>query len=939
MAEQARMGDGPLGENNEKAGIEGEELKKKSSKHGGPRKRVSQACDKCRSRKDKCDGKKPMGDICADRNAERRALACSTCISNDRECTYDANVKKRGLPEGYVRGLEKLWGLTIRDVDAIGDKILSALAGDEESKESPLATWNNETNSDALVDIWRKSTISRELERLLSSQEPTELKRKRMTSNDHGRKSVQRNALQEKDTSRSQADPDYPSARWSERVPNLMTQNDHQTPPNASAVDPSFLPREYESVLSPNPAHAAPSNGNPAAGADALPDLPSETWHLLDIYFSYTHSWFPIVEKHDLLKTSYQYSQMKGDSSSAGSGENAVLWAAIAYAKFQCRAINDIFCAPGAIGDVIWTAERMYAQARSLVPNEDGNIELGHVQALLILSLANIGMGHFTQAWSLIGQAVRSAIELQLDRPSDQSRAKSRFKHVFLGCFALETLIAARLNRRPHLRALDADLVGLLDEDGLEEWDPWTDCVTVRRSSLGNPRLPASILSTFNRLIQVLQILNDACCCSDGASTIHLSTVLLRRLHVWSQAQSPPLYFDSTARGSEEGLSLLPHQYHLHNVYFTTLARSQLLSSNHGNVPVNLEPCTQSACHTVDLLSQHLNALSLLIVPPTYEYFVKSAYDIVHAVHSSIESTHIGLDHWKRSLDHCLDTMKSVWPVFEIFKSSAAYRSTIQAPRSRSQAAFDLIMDQESDTSMSRNTPRSLASYDAFDPFSPQNSRAPAEAQQSPDVSHLQASRPSFGSSSTGHGLPQNPRSIYEDVHATIGSAKRHPSNQQHRRQAAVKPPGIMAPQAPFTINQPSIPQLHQSLTMSSTEVELDPMFNELMRLDATEWAGNWDQSLMNLGFTDSDNMNQDFYAFCQEPDPLHPNTIFQQLVANSNAETNNFFDGSGLGHSMDQMPGGFAGVDGVMADENEGIEVGQILQALSAADDQRGGG
>jgi len=26
----------------------------------GPRKRVSQACDRCRSRKDKCDGKKPV---------------------------------------------------------------------------------------------------------------------------------------------------------------------------------------------------------------------------------------------------------------------------------------------------------------------------------------------------------------------------------------------------------------------------------------------------------------------------------------------------------------------------------------------------------------------------------------------------------------------------------------------------------------------------------------------------------------------------------------------------------------------------------------------------------------------------------------------------------------------------------------------------------------
>lgn len=34
-------------------------VQKKSKQ--GPRKRVSQACDRCRSRKDKCDGKKPVG--------------------------------------------------------------------------------------------------------------------------------------------------------------------------------------------------------------------------------------------------------------------------------------------------------------------------------------------------------------------------------------------------------------------------------------------------------------------------------------------------------------------------------------------------------------------------------------------------------------------------------------------------------------------------------------------------------------------------------------------------------------------------------------------------------------------------------------------------------------------------------------------------------------
>lgn len=82
--------------------------------------------------------------------------------------------------------------------------------------------------------------------------------------------------------------------------------------------------------------------------------------------------------------------------------------------------------------------------------------------------------------------------------------------------------------------------------------------------------------------------------------------------------------------------------------------------------------------------------------------------------------------------------------------------------------------------------------------------------------------------------------------------------------------------------------------------------------------------------------MNQDFYAFCQEPDPLHPNSVFQQLAASSNAEATNFFDGSAFTNMANAGLG--TGGFGVMVsvDENEGIEAGQILQALSAAEDQR---
>lgn len=49
-------------------------------------------------------------------------------------------MKKRGLPEGYVRGLEKLWGLAIRDVDEVEENVLSALAGDDESKRFSISS-------------------------------------------------------------------------------------------------------------------------------------------------------------------------------------------------------------------------------------------------------------------------------------------------------------------------------------------------------------------------------------------------------------------------------------------------------------------------------------------------------------------------------------------------------------------------------------------------------------------------------------------------------------------------------------------------------------------------------------------------------------------------------------------------------------------------------
>jgi len=58
-----------------------------------------------------------------------------------------------------------------------------------------------------------------------------------------------------------------------------------------------------------------------------------------------------------------------------------------------------------------------------------------------------------------------------------------------------------------------------------------------------------------------------------------------------------------------------------------------------------------------------------------------------------------------------------------------------------------------------------------------------------------------------------------------------------------------------------------------------------------------------------------------RDPDPLSQNQVFQQLVAKSNAETNDFFDASVFGMGIG-FEAGFA---------DEGIEAGQILQSLSS--------
>src|ERR1700761_6739566 len=126
-----------------------------SEEKGSRRKRVSRACDRCRSKKDKCDGLRP---------------SCSTCLATGQTCSYDPNARKRGLPEGYVRGLEKLWALSICNIEGFEESMLTLLGATDRSRgrrERMMQLWTDEGSSESLHEAWKSSRLWGALEKML----------------------------------------------------------------------------------------------------------------------------------------------------------------------------------------------------------------------------------------------------------------------------------------------------------------------------------------------------------------------------------------------------------------------------------------------------------------------------------------------------------------------------------------------------------------------------------------------------------------------------------------------------------------------------------------------------------------------------------------------------------------------------------------------------
>ncbi|CAN9091974.1 unnamed protein product [Alternaria alternata] len=314
------------------------------------RTRVSRACDQCRVAREKCDGVQPT---------------CSTCSGTSRECSYTANPKKRGIQPGYIRTLELalayLFQQNPENETALNEKLAqggpsSLLLGRGDSKES-----------NKLHRRWRKAKFYTDVDRLLSGGETS---RHEQTAAASPHTSDEGSGVEEAfaaHASRTQDHVGYP-------------QDDIESPSLGQLVGAPPGPLVEETIST---------------------TMPPDSWKLLEVYFANIQSWLPICEKHDILKTAYDYPTqgLSSKSNRPDSGLYAELWSVLAVASLYGVSTTN----HDPLNSSSARPVKLYESAKSLVPNELDRFDMGYIKALLNLVVFNMARGQSGEAWLLVG--------------------------------------------------------------------------------------------------------------------------------------------------------------------------------------------------------------------------------------------------------------------------------------------------------------------------------------------------------------------------------------------------------------------------------------------------------------------------------------------------------------------------------------------------------
>lgn len=209
--------------------------------------------------------------------------------------------------------------------------------------------------------------------------------------------------------------------------------------------------------------------------------LPEQAPELVDFYFSHIHCWLPILERRDILRVLHSEPYVE----STDAALKSCLWAVIMFTLARTKLVPE----------ADQSSERILAALYLHLNARLQEWALEDIQALLIIVLLKIGLGQHQAAWILVGQATRMLLAHDQRPP--------RYTHTLLGCILLDNFLSALLGKKsyfppgqPHFEPLD--------ENSLEEWEPWNPPQGWGGDDRATKRGPLRAMSGFNLMSQLM---------------------------------------------------------------------------------------------------------------------------------------------------------------------------------------------------------------------------------------------------------------------------------------------------------------------------------------------------------------------------------------------------------------------------------------------------
>ncbi|RYP38377.1 hypothetical protein DL768_010787 [Monosporascus sp. mg162] len=454
------------------------------------RRRVSRACDACRTAKERCDGIRP---------------ACQRCITMKRRCAYSTPEKRRGIRTGYLRAIELALAILLEQIPACEELLLSVLLRHEDGSRDFLLD-RESAAGDGLLKKWQKSKVHRGVDRLISRQR----------GGPHG----------EPDASENEFDIQISPNR------------------NYQAINLGGLPSAAPGDTMAEIGQWMSKGGGHGREDDSfVVQLPTDFRRLLDIYFTYTHCWFPIVERDKImnLASSYPPDGLILDSRNHSCAAHSELWSAMAVAAAR-NPEADTCSGPNSCPDGRLDSKRIYQIARRLIPFEDATFHSSHSRSILLLSLAKLSKKESSAAWLLIGNAVRLLLQSKQDSIERQFTAEDPDSLVFMACCLLDTLVSLNLGQPSHIRTADypAALQRLqIPSEPLACWEPVPGIGPCLNDDASSEQAAPSPVSCLYQLYKFCAILSRSIEQPKSLDSSPAAADLVKAL-------DPPFYFCNT---------------------------------------------------------------------------------------------------------------------------------------------------------------------------------------------------------------------------------------------------------------------------------------------------------------------------------------------------------------------------------------------------------